>query len=187
MSIPEFLASFGTVEQCAEAVGQARWPHGIWRPCCGSSEHDVVDHGAPKLLQCQGCRHPTSLTAVSLMGHTKLPQSTGFLALYLISQANTGLSALVLKRRLGVSYLAAWLLHRKINRAMADREETRRLHGAVQLDDAYLGVDRAGGKPGRVLDNKVPFVAAVSLNGKGHPLYLKLALVIGFTTNAISQ
>ena len=35
---------------------------------------------------------------------TKLPLTVWFLAIYLISQAKTGLSALALKRHLGVSY-----------------------------------------------------------------------------------
>lgn len=33
----------------------------------------------------------------------------------------------------------------------------------------------------------MPSVAAVSLNDKGHPLYLKLSMVSGFTSKAISQ
>ena len=48
-----------------------------------------------------------------------MPLTVWFLAIYLISQAKTGLSALALKRQLGVSYPTAWLLHHKINRAMA--------------------------------------------------------------------
>jgi hypothetical protein len=116
-----------------------------------------------------------------------LPLTTWFLAIYLISQAKTGLSALALKRQLGVSYPTAWLLHQKINRAMAQREDVHRLRGVVQLDDAYLGGERSGGKAGRGSENKVPFVAAVSLNDKGHPLYLKLSMVSGFTSKAISQ
>ena len=124
MSIPEFLASFGTEAQCAEAVRHARWPQGFRCPRCDSAEHYVVGHGARKLFQCNGCRHQTSLTAGSLMEHTKLPLSTWFLAIYLISQAKTGLSALALKRQLGVSYPTAWLLHQKINRAMAQRART---------------------------------------------------------------
>ena len=121
------------------------------------------------------------------MEHTKLPLTTWFLAIYLISQAKTGLSALAMKRQLGVSYPTAWLLHQKINCAMAERDSTHRLSGAVQLDDAYLGGERAGGKPGRGSENKVPFVAAVSLNAKGRPLYLKLSLVSGFTSQAIGN
>ena len=94
---------------------------------------------------------------------------------------------LALKRQLGVSCPIAWLLHQKMNRAMAQQDDTVQLIGAVQLDDAYLGGERAGGKAGLGSENKVPFVAAVSLNDKGHPLYLKLNLVSGFTSQAIAK
>ena len=50
-----------------------------------------------------------------------------------------------------------------------------------------LGGVRAGGKAGRGSENKVPFVAAVSLDERGHPLYLKLNLVRGLTFNAIGK
>jgi hypothetical protein len=98
----------------------------------------LVTQGSRKLYQCGGCRHQTSLTAGTLMEHTKLPLRTWFLAIHLISQAKTGISALALKRDLGVSYPTAWLLHHKINNAMSGQETARLLEGAVQLDDAYL-------------------------------------------------
>jgi hypothetical protein len=150
-------------------------------------DHYIVGHGARKLFQCNGCRHQTSLTAGSLMEHTKLPLTTWFLAIYLISQAKTGLSALALKRQLGVSYPTAWLLHQKINRAMATQDANHQLSGAVQLDDAYLGGERTGGKAGRGSENKVPFVAAVSVNDQGNPMYIKLHLISGFTSQAIGK
>lgn len=50
-----------------------------------------------------------------------------------------------------------------------------------------LGGVRAGGKAGRGSENKVPFVAAVSLDERGHPLYLKLNLVRGFTSESIGK
>ena len=187
MSIPEFLSIFGTEAQCAETVKQSRWPGGFRCPRCSGADHYVVGHGARKLFQCHACRHQTSLTAGSLLEHPKLPLTTWFLAAYLISQAKTGLSALALKRQIGVSYPTAWLLHHKINRAMAQQDAIHRLSGAVQLDDAYLGGERAGGKVGRGSENKVPFVAAVSLNDKGRPLHLKLSLVSGFTSQAIGK
>jgi hypothetical protein len=107
--------------------------------------------------------------------------------LFHISQAKTGISALALKRDLGVSYPTAWLLHHKINTAMAHQEAAHRLDGFVQLDDAYLGGERSGGKVGRGSENKVPFVAAVSLNAAGQPMRLKLDLVEGFTCESISR
>ena len=187
LSIAEFLRAFGTEAQCTQALTAARWPDGFRCPRCGSVHHCVVGHGARKLFQCRGCRHQTSVTAGSLMEHTKLPLRTWFLAIYLLSQAKTGLSSLALKRHLGISYPSAWLMQHKINRAMAQHDSTHRLRGTVQLDDAYLGGERAGGKCGRGSENKVPFVAAVSLTEQGHPLHLKLKVLSGFTLAAISQ
>ena len=123
----------------------------------------------------------------SLFAGSKLPLTTWFLAIYLISQVKTGLSALALKRQLGVSYPTAWLIHHKIMCAMAEREDAHQLTNVVQLDDAYLGGERTGGKVGRGSENKVPFVAAVSLNELGRPMHLKLTLVAGFTLDAIKE
>ena len=185
MSLPEFIEGFGTEEQCAQAVKAARWPDGFRCLRCDAAAHWVVGHGARKLFQCQACRYQTSLTVGSLFEHTKRPLRTWFLAIYLLSQAKTGLSSLALKRALGVSYPTAWALQHKINHAMALREGHHRLAGTVQLDDAYLGGEHPGGKPGRGSENKTPFVAAVSLNDKGRPQFVKLNRVSGFTNEAI--
>ena len=53
--------------------------------------------------------------------------------------------------------------------AMRLREDDRQLHGRVELDDAYLGGERSGGKTGRGSENKVPFVLAVQTIGEGKP------------------
>ncbi len=150
----------------------------------------VAEHcrlGRGELYQCNACRRQTSLVAGTLMANTKLALQTWFLAIYLISQAKTGLSALALKRQLGVSYPTAWLMHHKLMRAMAQRDAVHRLGGQVQMDDAYLGGERAGGKAGRGSENKVPFVAAVSLSDQGRPHYLKLTPVAGSRTRRSSS
>jgi len=60
-------------------------------------------------------------------------------------------------------------MHSKVKKAVAGREAAHRLCGTVEVEDPYLGGERVSGKPGRGLENKVPIVAAVSLNDKGHP------------------
>ena len=185
MSLPEFLQLFGTEANCAEAVQRARWPNGFRCPRCAGSAYCVLGTGSARLFQCNACRRQTSLTTGTLFASTKLPLTKWFLAIYLISQAKTGLAALPLKRQIGVSYPTAWLMHHKIMTAMATRDAQHRLSGAVQVDDAYLGGERAGGKAGRGSENKIPFVAAVSLNDDGYPRYVKLTPVAGFTSEAI--
>ncbi len=162
LSMPDFFARYGTEAQCDTALVEARWPDGFRCPCCGGSAHCVLRAGSRKLFQCNACRHQTSLIAGTVFQGTKLSLTIWFLAIYLISQAKTGLSALALKRQLGVSYPTAWLIQHKLMNAMAKREERYVLEGQVQVDDAYLGGERSGGKAGRGSENKIPFVVTLS-------------------------
>ena len=71
--------------------------------------------------------------------------------------------------------------------AMAERDSNYMLEGQVLIDDAYLGGERTGGKRGRGSENKVPFVAAVSTDFNGHPIYAKMAPISGFTRKAVAD
>lgn len=182
----EFFSRYGSEEQCAAALQALRWPQGFRCPRCQAAEHYKVGHGSRTLFQCRACRHQTSLTAGTLLDSTKLPLRTWFLAIFLISQAKTGLSSLALKRHLGTSYRTAWLIQHKLMAAMAQRDAEHPLDGFVQLDDAYLGGEQPG-STGRGSKNKVPFVAAVACNAAGHPLRIKVSPVPAFTREAIAK
>ena len=189
MSLIEFLALYGEESQCAAALEHWRWPEGFVCPRCQGRDHYRVQHEGRSLFQCRSCRHQCSLTAGTLMDSSKLPLRLWFLAIYLISQAKTGLAALALKRQLGVSYRTAWLLNHKVMLAMAERDAQFPLRGQVLLDDAYLGGERPQlpGQAGRGSPNKQPMIAAVSLNAAGHPVYAKLSPLPGFTAEAVTE
>ena len=186
LSMVEFVERFGLEEQCVQALFAQRWPTGFCCPQCGAGAFYRIATAGRPLFQCQGCRHQASLTVGTLMHASKLSLRQWFLAIYLISQAKTGFSSLALKRQLGVDYRTAWLLHHKLLLAMAEEDAKTPLCGDIQLDDAYLGGERPG-VPGRGSPNKIPIVAAVALSEKGHPLYLKISPVEGFTTQAITE
>jgi len=186
MSIPEFMGRYGTEAQCADELRRLRWPDGFVCPRCQASAHCLTRHEGRTLYQCRDCRLQTSLTAGTMMDSTKLPLRTWFLAIYLISQAKTGLSALALMREIGVNYRSAWLMHQKIMRAMADSDGAVPLRGEVLVDDAYLGGEMPG-VGGRGSPNKTPFIAAVSVSEKGHPLRVKMSPVPAFSTKAVKD
>ena len=121
------------------------------------------------------------------MQATKLTLTTWFLAFYLVGQAKTGISSLELSRHLGVKYDTAWLLHNKILQAMAEREEAYLLREKIQIDDSYLVGEFLGGKAGRRSENKIPIVAADSLNEAGNPIHGRSTAVSGFSSEAISD
>lgn len=169
MSLNRFLEDYGTEAQCEAALERARWPQGFVCPACASPSFCRVLHGRVKTFQCNRCHKQVTLTGGSLFHATKLPLTIWFQALYFLSQTKTGLSTLELRRRIGVSYRTAWRIRHKLMQAMWERERSTRLSDRVELDDAYLGGERSGGKTGRGSENKVPFLAAVETNAQRHP------------------
>ena len=187
LSLMAFLQDYGTQEACESALFEARWPTGFVCPRCEGQSCSTFVRGSQRLWQCAGCRRQTSLTAGTLFEHSRVPLTTWFLALYLLTQSKTNLSALELSRHLGVCYSSAWRMKHKLMQAMTQREASRRLTGFVQIDDAYLGGERNGGKRGRGSENKRPFVVAVATDEKDRPGYAVIEPVKGFTKAAIIE
>lgn len=186
LSLPEFIRLYGTEKQCSTALECARWPHGFHCPHCGDDRHNTHFRKERKIFQCYRCRRQTSVIAGTIFSSTKLPLTTWFLAMHLLTQSKNNVSALELSRLLGVSYNTAWLVKHKLLQVMEEREQRRELSGRVEIDDAYLGGERRG-KRGRGSPNKVPFVAAVQTNEDGHPLFVRFDRVKGFTHHEIER
>lgn len=98
--LPGFLNHFGTEIQCATALEQAHWPQGFRCLRCTGAACSRVHGRTHRLFQCSTCRHQASLIEGTAMQCSKLSLTLWFLGIYLISQAKTELSALVLKRSL---------------------------------------------------------------------------------------
>ena len=170
LSMPQFYERYGTEEKCQAALQAARWPNGFVCPSCGGAARTrFVRDGLP-YWQCGGCARQCSLISGTMFEASKLPLSRWFLALQLLTQSKNNVSALELMRQLGVSYRTAWLMKHKIMETMRLREQRRELDGRVEMDDAYLGGERSGGKTGRGSENKVPIVLAVQTTLAGQPI-----------------
>ena len=92
LSMHEFFDLYGSEPQCAQALERARWPNGFRCPRCQGAAHCVLRGSTVRVFQCDACRHQTSLIAGTVFQGTKLALSVWFLAIYLVSQAKTGLS-----------------------------------------------------------------------------------------------
>jgi transposase-like protein len=185
MSLSDFLAQYGTEAQCEQALFAWRWPQGFVCPECGYGGHCVLGRG---LYQCHRCRRQTSLTAGTLFAGTKLALTKWLLAIYLLTQAKNGISAMDLARQVGVCYNSAWLMKHKLMQAMLEREQGRKLTGVIQMDDAYWGGRRRGYKRGRGTRGKTPFVAAVATDPEtGKPLSMRMDRVKGFRSRELGR
>ena len=184
LSEPAFDRQYGTEEQCRAVVIAARWPDGFWCPACGGREHSMV--ATRGLFQCTACRRQTSPIAGTIFASTKLPLRTWFRAMYHLTQTKQGISSIELGRRLGVTQTTAWTIKHKLAQVMLERDATKPLTGRVEINDAYLGGERSGGKRGRGAPSKTPFVAAVETTPEGKPVRLKLGRVTSFCDASIA-
>jgi len=181
-----FAALYGTEELCRAAVERWRWPEGFVCPKCGGRKHCVVD--GPRLLyQCNACRRQTSLTAGTLFAATKVPLTTWFRAMYLITQTKQGISSIELGRRLGTTQTTAWKIKTKLAEAMRLVNDRELLDGRIEMDDAYLGGERGGGKTGRGSPGKKPIVVAVETDDKGRPRRVKIRRITRFKRRRVKS
>ncbi len=181
----QLFKNYGTEKQCIDALFKWKWPSGFIYSKCGSKRYCSLK--SRSFYQCNCCHHQISVIAHTIFEHTKLPLTVWFLSLHLITQAKTGISALALKREIGVSYNTAWRIIQKIMQVMKERDDERKLSGKVQIDNAYYGGERHEGKRGRGSENKVPFIAAVSTNEDGDPIYMNFHVVEGFRLTEVSR
>ena len=171
MSFKEFRRRFQTEEACETFLFEQRWPEGFVCPKYGGL-------GCYRLRRrreyvCNQCRHQSSVTARTVLYRTHLPLTVWFWAIYLAAQDKRGISATQLSCELEIAYSSAWYLLHRLRNAMRERDKDYILSGIIELDDAYFGAPSSNGKRGRGTD-KTSALAAVSLTGEGHPLFLRI-------------
>jgi transposase-like protein len=107
-----------------------------------------------------------SITAGTIFQDSHLPLTIWFRAMWQFASQKNGVSALGLQRVLGLgSYKTAWAMLHKLRRAMVLPGRDR-LHGVVEVDEAFWGAGEAGAV-GRGTETKVPIIVAVEEDGRG--------------------
>ena len=162
-----------------------RWPSGFVCPVCAGEHHSVVKTRA--LYQCTACRRQTSVIAGTIFAATKVPLCTWFRAMYHLTQSKGGISSIELGRRLGVTQTTAWKIKHKLMQAMMERDATKRLTGRIEIDDAYLGGERNGGKRGRGSPGKTPIVAAVETTSHRGKFSFAVPLSVSYLIRSCSK
>jgi transposase-like protein len=162
MNLCKLIEQFGSDEKCRQRLAELRWPNGVACPRCECksvsriTERDQYD--------CNACRYQFSATAGTIFHDSHLSLSKWFLAIYLITESKKGISALQMKRTLGVAYQTAWYLCHRIRAAMRD-VNCEFLKGIVEVDETYVGGKTRGMGRG-YKGNKAIAIGAVQREGK---------------------
>ena len=184
LSLAEFFERYGSEEQCHAALVGLRWPDGFVCPDCGCAQHCTFVREERAYWQCRECRHQTTVMAGTIFAATKLPLTVWFLAMHLLTQAKNNVSALELKRHLGVCYRTAWLVKHKLLQVMVEREAARVLAGVSRsMTPTWAGSSPGQDRPGFREQGVVR--AAVQTNDARHPLPVCLKK-LEFTKDAIA-
>jgi transposase-like protein len=144
MKLIEVTEKFKTDDDCLDYIEAMRWPNGEIG-CVHCSEIGRISkitreskgkNKRTRLYQCLACGKQFSATSGTIFNDTHLPLVKWFMAIALVCEAKKGISALQLKRHLGVNYRTAWHLAHRIREAMQDNTL---LTGGVAADTTHTG------------------------------------------------
>src|ERR1035438_4619307 len=116
LTVQEFRAQFGSGQQCGEQLSRQRWPDGFSCPRCGGPRAGYMGgRQGPELGPSGGywgvcvvhewarCIYQCSVTAGTISHKTRVPLTGWFWAIYRLSHDKKGISAMQLKKEIGVS------------------------------------------------------------------------------------
>jgi transposase len=165
-SVREFFARFPTDDACLEHIMQVRF--GGTRFECSSCGKETSHHklATRRTYVCANCGHHVNPTAGTILHDTRTPLVSWFYAIYLFCTTRHGVSGKELQRQLGVTYKTAYRIGQQIRDLTAKAQTFEALlAGHVELDEAYVGGRRSGGKRGRGAPGKTIVMGLVSREG----------------------
>lgn len=115
------------------------WPDGE-RCCtrCGSCNTHRAKHRTMP-YRCRDCGRHFSVKTGSALESSKLPLRKWVWAVFLSMSHVKGVSAMKLRRDIGVSYKTAWFMLHRIREAFDSEPEAPYLPGPVEIDETYMG------------------------------------------------
>lgn len=149
-SVREFFQRFPNDDACLTHIMNVRF--GGTRFECAVCKKDSTHHKLKerRTFVCASCGHHVNPTANTVLHDTRTPLVSWFYAMYLFCTTRHGVSGKELQRQLGVTYKTAYRIGQQIRDLTAKAQGFDvLLAGHVELDEAYVGGRRSGGKRGR--------------------------------------
>jgi transposase-like protein len=171
--------AFHDEDKARETLEAIRWPDGPYCPHCGNADQAKIAKGEgkahrPGLYYCATCNGQFTVTVGTVMERSKIPLSKWLFAMHLMGASKKGMSALQLKRMLGVTYKTAWFMCHRIREAMTPEKRgpiggTNRV---VESDETVIG----GKKKNRAFAKKEPkkhtVLTLVDRDGDSHSFHV---------------
>lgn len=144
MTYFEFTKRFPDENSAIDFIVATKYKDGYVCPKCGSI-HKGIYHQKynRRFLYCNNCKSEFSALKGTIFENTHLDLRMWLYAMNLVLVSRKGISALQLKRELGMgSYQSAWRMLQQIRKAMEKEEYKETFEAVVEIDETYVG-----GKP----------------------------------------
>ena len=136
------------------AFEKLRWSDTNGKPTCstcGCIESYIINTHTPsgkpvRRYKCKACRKQYTVTSGTLFAHHKLELRDYLMAIIVFANAVKGISALQMRRALGVQHKTAFVLLGKIRSALMDNQDDTKLEGTIEMDGCYVGKTRPANK-----------------------------------------
>ena len=165
-SVREFFARFPNEQACLDHIMAVRFGGTLMDcPSCGAEGqfHKLRER---RVYACPHCLFQIAPTANTILHDTRTPLVSWFYAMYLFCTTRHGVSGKELQRQLGVTYKTAYRIGQQIRDLTAKAQSfDALLSGHVELDEAYVGGRKSGGKRGRGAPGKTIVMGLISRDG----------------------
>ena len=147
-TVRDFFSRFPDDDACLEHIMEVRY--GLRHECrkCGADAtfHKLANR---KAYSCSHCGDHVYPCAGTIFQDSRTSLQIWFYSIFLFVTTRHGVSGKELQRQLGVTYKTAWRMAKQIRELMGKANGFEMLSGHVELDEAYVGGKRSGGKRGR--------------------------------------
>lgn len=136
MTLIDLTVMFSSDERCRELLERLRWPEGPACPRCNDAVVRLETNA--KILYCKKCDYQFSVTTGTIFHDSHLPLIKWFATTLLMCEAKKGISALQIKRTVGMAYKTAWYLCHRVRKAMVEATNEP-LKGKIEMDETFVG------------------------------------------------
>jgi transposase-like protein len=135
-SILDLLKAFPTEQICISHLETLRWNSNVISPFDANSK---IYKCAGNKYKCKNSGKYFNVLTGTIFENTKIPLQTWFLAIYLFTVHNKGISSYTLATELNITQKSSWFLLSRIRYAMEHDNFLMNFDGSVELDETYVG------------------------------------------------
>lgn len=172
-TLKEVITHFADQKTCLAYLEEQLWKGSPVCPHCGSQKvYRLADGKQFKCGNKKTCDRKFNVLTGTIYENTKIPLSTWFAAIYLLTAHKKGISSYQLARDLGVTQKTGWFLLHRIRLIMGE-PNPEPLDCVVEVDETYVGGKFENMNRGRRKkwqqsgkNNKTPVMGLVQRDGK---------------------